>query len=35
MQESGFTEITPLIGTATVWGQYPVFSHAEFPQGSP
>ena len=35
MQESGLTEILPLICTSTIWGQYPVFSHPEFPQGSP
>ena len=35
MQESGLTEIIPLTGTLAIWGQYPVFSHPEFPQGSP
>ena len=30
MQESGFTEILPLICTSPVCGQYPVFSHPEF-----
>ena len=34
MQESGLTELIPLICTSPVWGQYPVFSHPEFPQGS-
>ena len=33
VQESGFTEIAPLMGTSAIWGQDPVFSHAEFPQG--
>ena len=35
MQESGPTEIIPLICTSAVWGQYPVFLPREFPQGSP
>ena len=35
MQKSGLTEIMPLIYTSAIWGQYPVFSHPEFPQGSP
>ena len=35
MQEFGLTEIIPLIYTSAVWGQYPVFSHPEFPQGAP
>ena len=35
MQESGFAEIIPLIYTSPIWDQYPVFSHPEFPQGSP
>ena len=34
MQESGLTEIIPLICTSAIWGQYPVFSHPGFPQGS-
>ena len=34
-QESGFTEIIPLICTSAIWGQCPVFSHPDFPQGSP
>ena len=29
-----FTEIIPLICTSPTWGQYPVFSHPESPQGS-
>ena len=33
MQESGLTEITPLICTSAIWGQYPVLSHPESPQG--
>ena len=28
----GWHEIIPLICTSSVWGQYPVFSHPEFPQ---
>ena len=35
MQEPGLTEIIPLICASALWGQYPVFSHPEFPQGSP
>ena len=35
MQESGLIEVIPLIGTSAIWGQYPVFSHPELPQGSP
>ena len=35
MQESGLTEIIPLICASAIWGQYPVFSHPEFPQGLP
>ena len=35
MQESGLTEIIPLICTPAIWGQYPVFSYPEFLQGSP
>ena len=31
IQESGLTEIIPLICTSAIWGQYPVFSHPEFP----
>ena len=34
MQESGLTKIIPLICTSAIWGQYPVFSHPEFPQDS-
>ena len=34
-QESGLTEIIPLICTAAIWDQYPVFSHPESPQGAP
>ena len=30
MQESGLAEITP----SALWGQYPVCSHPECPQGS-
>ena len=32
--QSRDNEIIPLIGTLALWGQYPVFSHPEFPQGS-
>ena len=35
MHESGLTDIIPLMCTSALWGQYPVFSHPEFPQGSP
>ena len=35
MQESGLTEIIPLICTSTIWGQHPVLSHPESPQGAP
>ena len=35
MQDSGITEIIPLIFTSVIWGRYPVFPHPEFPQGSP
>ena len=35
MQESGLTEIMTLLCAPAIWGQYPVFSHPEFPQGSP
>ena len=34
MQGSGLTEIIPLMYTSATWGQYPVFSHPESPQGS-
>ena len=29
MQESGLTEITPLLCTSALHGQYPVFEHPE------
>ena len=35
MQESGLTEIIPFTGTSAIWGQFPVFSHPESPQGAP
>ena len=35
MQDSGLTEIIPLIFIFTVWNQYPVFSHPEFPRTVP
>ena len=34
MQEFGLTEIIPLICTSAIWGQYPVLSHPESPQGA-
>ena len=34
MQEPGLTEIIPSICISAIWGQDPVFSHPEFPQGS-
>ena len=34
MQDSGITEIISLICTSAIWGQYPMFSLPEFPQGS-
>ena len=33
MQESGLTEIIPLICFSALQGQYPVFSHPESPRG--
>ena len=33
MARSGLSEIISLICTIAIWGQYPVFSHPEFPQG--
>ena len=30
---SGLTELIPLICISALWGQYPGFSHPEFPQG--
>ena len=35
MQESGLTEIISLICTSALWGQYPVLSHPQSPQGAP
>ena len=35
MQELGLSGISPWICTSLIWGQYSVFSHPEFPQGSP
>ena len=35
MQASRLTEIIPLICTSATWGQYPVLSHPESPQGAP
>ena len=34
MKESGLTEIIPLVCTSGIWGQHPVLSHPEFPQGA-
>ena len=34
MQESGLTEIIPLICTSDIWGQCPLFSHHESPQAA-
>ena len=34
MQESGLTEIIPLTCTSATWGQHPVLSHPESPQGA-
>ena len=34
IQESGLPEIIPFICISAIWGQNPVFSHPEFPQGS-
>ena len=33
-QDSGLTEIIPLMCTSAPWGQYPVFSHPKFRQCS-
>ena len=35
VQESGLTEIIPLMCTLAIWGQYPPFFHPEAPQGAP
>ena len=35
IQESGLTEIFPLIYISVTWGQYPVLSHPESSQGAP
>ena len=32
--KSGLIKIIPLICTLAIWGQYPVFSHPESPQGT-
>ena len=32
LQESGLTEIIPLIKTSALWGQHPALSHPESPQ---
>ena len=33
-QESGLTEVIPLICTSVIWGQFSVFSHPEYSLGS-
>ena len=33
MQSSGLMDIIPLACTSAVWGQNPLFSHPQFPQG--
>ena len=35
MQESGLTEIIPLMCTSAIWGQHSVLSHPESPRGAP
>ena len=35
MQESGLTEVIPLMCTSNIWDQNPVFSHPQFPQAAP
>ena len=34
LQESGLTEIIPLMSFSALWGQHPVFPHPESPQGT-
>ena len=34
MEESGLTEIIPLICTLAIWGQHPVLSYPESSQGA-
>ena len=34
MQESGLTEITPLMCTSALWGQHSVLSHPESPKAA-
>ena len=34
MQESGLLESIPLMCTLAIWGQYPVVSHPDSPQGT-
>ena len=33
-EESVLTEIIPLMCTSAIWGQYPIPSHPESPQGA-
>ena len=35
MQESGLTEIIPLLHISAIWGQYLGLSRPESPQGTP
>ena len=35
MQKSGLFDVIPLICISVTWGQYPVLSHSECPQGAP
>ena len=35
MQKSGLLDVIPLICISVTWGQYPVLSHSECPQGAP
>ena len=34
MQESGLSEVIPLVPTLAILGQYPILSHPESPQGT-
>ena len=34
MPESGLSEIIPLMCNSAIYGQYPVFSHPQSPQGA-
>ena len=35
VEDPGLIEIIPLTCTSPIWGQYPLTSQPEFPQGSP